>query len=127
MQVTDHRMTFRGLISLIALSVALVVWPSTPQSQVTRHLSSAREAPRGGSGGCGWLRGTRGFRAGAVQRARCRCGTRSTRSRNRPTAVVLKEDVVIKVRNDVGEAVPKIAPLYSRLFGEFTPRFWLIE
>ena len=29
MQVTDHRMTFRGLISLIALSVALVVWPGT--------------------------------------------------------------------------------------------------
>ena len=27
MQVTDHRMTFRGLISLIALSVALVVGP----------------------------------------------------------------------------------------------------
>ena len=34
MQATDHRMTSRGLITLIALSVTLVGWPSIPQSQV---------------------------------------------------------------------------------------------
>ena len=50
MQVTDHRMTFRGLISLIALSVALVVWPSTPQSQVTRHLSRQEKPPEASPG-----------------------------------------------------------------------------